>query len=80
MNGSWAALKESVRKFWVKLTPARKVIIIAVPLMVAITFISLILWASRPQYTPLFTKMSEANAAAVRNKLVELKIPYQLAD
>ncbi|MDI6812682.1 MAG: flagellar basal-body MS-ring/collar protein FliF [Desulfitobacteriaceae bacterium] len=80
MNGSWAALKESVRKYWAKLTRAQKVITIAAPLLVAIAFITLILWASRPQYTPLFTKMSEANAAAVRNKLVELKIPYQLAD
>lgn len=80
MNFSWAAIVESVRGFWAKLTQAQKVITIAAPLIVAIAFISLILWAGRPQYTPLFTKISETDAAAVRNKLVELKIPYQLAD
>lgn len=80
MNFSWAAIVESVRGFWAKLTRVQKVMTIATPLIVAIAFISLILWASRPQYTPLFTKINETEAAAVRNKLVELKIPYQLAD
>lgn len=80
MNFSWANLSKSLQEFWQKLTRPQKIITALAPLLVAGALITLILWASRPQYVPLFTKIDEASAAQVRNKLVDLKIPYQLGD
>ncbi len=37
-------------------------------------------WASRPSYTPLFSGMSSADAAAIIDQLRSQGVPYELTD
>ncbi|MHB1650885.1 MAG: flagellar basal-body MS-ring/collar protein FliF [Desulfitobacteriaceae bacterium] len=76
----WADLQKSWREFWSKLTRSQQIITVVAPLLLAAALITLLIWAGRPQYVPIFTKIDLASAAQVRNKLVDLKIPYQPAD
>ncbi|CAA7602968.1 Flagellar M-ring protein FliF [Acididesulfobacillus acetoxydans] len=80
MNFSWTDWRKSLRDFWQKLTRPQKTVTVAAPLLVATALITLIVWAGRPQYVPLFSKIDLTSAAAVRSKLVSLKIPYELQD
>lgn len=80
MNFSWAETKKSLLQFWNKLSRPQKIITIAAPLLVASALIILIVWASRPQYVSIFTKLSDAEAGAIKAKLTELKVNYRLAD
>lgn len=80
MNFSWAGMQKSIREFWTKLSRPQKIVTVVAPLLVALALIALIIWASTPQYVPIFTQMSAADAGAITAKLTDLKIPYQLAD
>ncbi len=80
MDLSWAGIKTSVLKFWQKLSRPQKAITVAAPVLVAAALITLILWASKPQYVALFTKINDTDAAAITAKLTDLKVPYQLQD
>ena len=50
------------------------------PLIVAGALIYLIMWAGRPQYIAIFTKLSDTDAGAITTKLKDLKADYKLAD
>ncbi|WP_088187741.1 flagellar basal-body MS-ring/collar protein FliF [Desulfosporosinus sp. FKA] len=80
MDYSWAGIKNSVKNFWDKLSRPQKVITVVAPLMVMVALVSLIVWASRPQYVAIFTKLSDTDAGAITTKLKDLKVNYQLAD
>jgi flagellar M-ring protein FliF len=80
MNFSWAEIKKSLLQFWNKLSRPQKIITVIAPLLVAFALIFLIVWASRPQYVSIFTKLSDSEAGAIKAKLTELKVDYRLAD
>jgi flagellar basal-body M-ring protein/flagellar hook-basal body protein (fliF) len=80
MNFSWAEMKKSLLQFWNKLSRPQKIITVLAPLLVASTLIILLVWAGRPQYVSIFTKLSDAEAGAITSKLTELKVNYRLAD
>ena len=80
MNFSWAGLKTSVKNFWTKLSGPQKIITVAAPLIVAGLLIYLLIWASTPQYVAIFTKLSDADAGTIVNKLKDLKADYKLED
>ncbi|EHQ91616.1 flagellar basal-body MS-ring/collar protein FliF [Desulfosporosinus youngiae] len=80
MNFSWAGIKQSVMNFWSNLSSPQKIITVLAPLLVAGALIYLIMWAGRPQYVPIFTKLSDADAGAITTKLKDLKADYKLAD
>jgi len=80
MDFSWAAMQQSWREFWQKLSRPQKIITVAAPLLVASALTVLLLWASRPQYVVLFSKQPVEQASSITAKLDDLKIPYQLAD
>jgi len=80
LNFSLAEIINSLQNFWKKLTHPQKVLLVVMPLIVAITLLTLIFWASRPQYVDLFTKLQTNQAGAITAKLKELKVTYQLAD
>jgi len=80
VNFSWAGIKQSIITFWNKLSSPQKIITVLAPLIVAGALIYLILWAGRPQYVPIFTKQSDADAGAITTKLKDLKADYKLAD
>lgn len=80
MDFSWAGIRQSVKNFWSKLSSPQKIITVVAPLLVAITMIYLITWASTPQYVALFTKLTVTDAGAITTKLKDLKADYKLAD
>ncbi|NLI94171.1 MAG: flagellar M-ring protein FliF [Peptococcaceae bacterium] len=80
MNFSLTEILNSVKNYWKKLTRPQKVVLVLAPLVVATALLSLIYWASRPQYETLFTKLSSNEAGSITAKLKELKIDYQLSD
>ena len=80
MDFSWAGIKQSVMTFWNNLSSPQKIITVLAPLLVAGALIYLIMWAGRPQYVAIFTKLSDTEAAAIRTELNDLKADYKLAD
>lgn len=80
MEFSWARIKESIKTFWGNLSSPQKIITVLAPLLVAGMLIYLILWAGRPQYIPIFTKLSDTDAGAITTKLQDMKADYKLAD
>ena len=80
MDFSWAGIQQSVKTFWNKLSSLQKIITVVAPLLVAVALISLITWASTPQYVAIFTKLNDTDAAAIMTKLKDLKADYKLAD
>jgi flagellar M-ring protein FliF len=53
--------------------------LIAILLVAAIGFGSLIFWNTRPEYQVLFSNLSPEDAGDIANKLKEKKIPYQVS-
>jgi flagellar M-ring protein FliF len=80
MDFSWAGIQQSLKSFWNKLSRPQKIITIIAPLLVAAALVSLITWASTPQYVAIFTKLNDTDAAAIVTKLKDLKADYKLAD
>ncbi|MEL1136115.1 flagellar basal-body MS-ring/collar protein FliF [Desulfitobacterium sp. THU1] len=80
MNFSWAEIKSSVQAFWGKLSRLQKVVTIAAPLAVAIALISLLYWASNPNYVPIFTELSDVEAGEITTELKALKADYKLGN
>jgi len=78
---SLVEILNSLQNFWKKLSRQQKIVLAVIPLIVAGTLFSVIFWASRPNYVPLFTdQLDTASAGSITEKLKELKIDYQLAD
>lgn len=80
MAFSWAGVKTWAKEFWQKLTRPQKVITIVAPLLVLIALSSLIIWAGRTEYVPLFSKISDTEAGQITAKLKDLKVSYKLED
>ena len=80
MDFSWAGIQQSVKTFWDRLSSPQKIITVLAPLVVAVALVSLITWASRPQYVAILPKLSDAEAGAITTKLKDLKVDYKLAD
>lgn len=77
---SWTGFREYITNMWSKLTTPQKFVLVAVPLVIAIALLVLVSWANKPQFVPIFTKISDSEAGAIKQKLQELKIEYQLTD
>ena len=80
MDFSWAGIQHSIKSFWDNLSRPQKIITVLAPLLVAGALVSLIVWAGRPQYVPIFSKLSDADAGAITTKLKDLKADYKLED
>ncbi|NMA68935.1 MAG: flagellar M-ring protein FliF, partial [Desulfitobacterium sp.] len=78
MNFSWAEFKESIQKFWGKLSRPQKIITVAAPLVVAIALISLLIMASNPSYVTIFKNLSDAEAGEITAELKAMKVNYKL--
>lgn len=72
-------ISDKVKNFWRGLTPGRRSAFIAVSLAAVVGGVFLLQWLLKPQYAPLFTSLQQRDAAAVVEKLKEMKVPYQLA-
>lgn len=70
----------SLRRAWGNLTAGQQRVLIGMGIATAAGLALLIAWASRPDYKPLFTNLTESDAAAVAAKLDERRVPYQLTN
>lgn len=70
----------SLQRAWGNLTAGQQRVLIGMGAVTAIGLALLIAWASRPEYRPLFTNLTESDAAAVTAKLDERHIPYRLSN
>jgi flagellar M-ring protein FliF len=69
-----------MQRIWNNLTLAQKRILTGMGVVTTVGLGWLIVWASRPEYRPLFTKLTPTSAGAVTKKLKELNVPYRLED
>src|ERR1051325_8610981 len=66
---------------WIDNMPARtRVTLIVGVLLIVIATIALSWWAMRTEYTVLFSRLTEADAAGIVAELKKQKVDYQLAD
>jgi len=74
-----ADTRDKLKAFWQGLTSAKRsaLLVVIIAALAAAGF--LVQWLARPQYAPLFTNLQQRDAAAVTEKLKEMKVPYQLA-
>ncbi|MCS7082334.1 MAG: flagellar basal-body MS-ring/collar protein FliF [Bacteroidetes bacterium] len=75
--GSWW---EGLRRFWFSLTAAQRISLFGVSAIVLGGLIALALWASRPTYALLFSRLEAAEASRIVEELQKEKIPYRLRD
>jgi flagellar M-ring protein FliF len=82
MNELLANLRRSFAQLavlWRSLPPARRLRLVAAGLVV-LAAISAFVWSmQRVAYRPLYTGLSEAEAGAIVERLVQLEAPYRLA-
>lgn len=78
MNLSWTEVQKFFTKHWQKYTRAQRLLLVTAPILVATVLFFLIFWASRPEYVPLFNKLTAAEAGAIIAELQNLNVPYKL--
>ncbi|MDN5344427.1 MAG: flagellar M-ring protein FliF [Clostridia bacterium] len=72
-------IRNRLTNFWQGLTPGRRSALVVVSVAALLAGAFLVQWLLKPQYAPLFTNLQQRDAAAVVEKLKEMKVPYQLA-
>jgi flagellar M-ring protein FliF len=80
MNERLQRLWNQAAAFLLGLPPARRVTILAVGLASMAAVLGLAWWVQRPLYRPLFTNLSESDAAAIVEALKAEKVPFTLED
>jgi flagellar M-ring protein FliF len=75
-----ARLKASATNFATGFTPGQKVVTGLLAAILVVAGIAYSQFAGRPQYAPLFTGLTAADASAMTTKLTADKVPYQLTD
>ncbi|MFC7879049.1 flagellar basal-body MS-ring/collar protein FliF [Isoptericola sp. NPDC057391] len=61
-------------------TIAQRTLALLALAILVVAVVALVAWLSRPSYSPLFTGMSGADAAAVVDQLESQGVPYELSD
>ena len=78
MNEFFRQLGNDGTRIWSQMSMTQRVLVGAVGAGTIGLFLFLIVWAQQPQYTVLFSKLSDQDAGAIVAKLREGNIPYQL--
>jgi len=66
------------RDVFMSLPTNRKIMIFLIVGITLVGFVSLMVWANRPQFQVIYSGLSQDDAGEVLEKLRELKIPYQI--
>ncbi len=75
-----ARLRLEGPKVWRQLSLPQKASLVVVALSAAVAIFFLVEWSQRPEYSAVFTGLTESDASDIVAKLKELKIPYELAN
>ncbi|MCL5676931.1 MAG: flagellar M-ring protein FliF, partial [Firmicutes bacterium] len=68
---------QSLRERWVNLNLRQKITLLVSAGLLVATLAMVLVYASQPDYSPLFTNLSPDDAAAIAQKLTDKKIPYK---
>src|SRR6185295_10502139 len=80
MGARLQQIRDQLVAFFLSLPPARRVTVIAVGLASMTAVLGLAWWVQRPLYRPLFTNLSQQDAASIVEALRAEKVPFQLED
>ncbi len=67
-----------VKFIWSNLKVWQRVTIISVGILIMLSLLFVVIWASRPDYVPLFTNLTVEDQAAIVEKLKEFNVPYKI--
>ncbi len=71
-------IQTNFQKYWQKLSGAQKATVVILAILILASLVAVTFWATRPQYSVLFSNLTAQDASAVVNKLKEMKVPYEL--
>lgn len=80
MKEQMQRLWQQARGVWEKTNRTQKIFIGAAAGAAVVLIAVLVIWATTPDYGPLFTQLDEQSAGQITAKLKEMKIPYKLED
>lgn len=80
MKEKFLHYKEQMLNLWKSLEKKHKIFIGVILGILLVTIIVLIVYANKPNYAALFTKLNTKDAGLIANKLDEMKVPYKLTD
>lgn len=75
-----ARLRTEGPQVWGKLSLVQRASLVGVAAATLVAIFFLTNWAQQTEYSTVFSKLAESDAAAIVAKLKEMKIPYELAD
>lgn len=73
-------LQAQFQKYWQRLSGQQKIIVASLSLVILFSLIGITFYATRPEYSLLFSDLSPEDASAIVNKLKEAKINFQITD
>jgi len=68
------------KDIWNKLGINQRISVVGFAVFITSLFVVLVLWSNRPDYSLLYSKLDQSDAAAIIEKLRDMKINYQLKD
>ncbi len=80
MNKIFGGLVVQFREFFKNLGPTKRLSVIAVTVIAAVTLFTMLFMASGKDYVPLFTNIPAEQVSTVVAKLNEKNVPFQLRD
>lgn len=72
------AIQEQFKATFERFTPTQKVSLITLSAVTVLAILALLIWANRPQYTILYSDLSNSDAANIRDQLQDEKVSYRL--
>lgn len=72
------AIQEQFKATFERFTPTQKVSLITLSAVTVLAILALLIWANRPQYTILYSDLSNSDAARIRDQLQDEKVSYRL--
>jgi len=78
LNNFFQQLIQQLRDVWGRFNNTQRALLIAIPALVLILFLSLILVSSRSKYEILYSHLSQKDAADVTTELKKNNVPYRL--
>ena len=80
MNAHVQNAVDKTRDAWSRLGKVQRIAVVGVTALLFAVFAAFLLWVTRPDYRPLYTKLSPEDANRVVSMLQTEKISYRLED
>ncbi len=78
MKETFLKLQIQFQKYWQNLSVVQKVTVTFLVVVIFVSLIGFTFWATKPEYSVLFTNLGSQDASSIIVKLKEMKIPYRL--